>query len=138
MRHRIMAQREYKSFADFWPYYLSEHRQPATRLLHGLGTLLAIAFIVFVIAAGRWWLFPLGLIPGYGFAWISHFFIEKNRPATFSYPLWSLRADFRMWWKIVSGTMQAEVDRVVAATSDRGSQEARNEAPTSVRNDAVN
>src|SRR5215831_6942253 len=107
MRHRIMAPREYKSFADFWPYYLSEHRQPATRLLHGLGTLLAIAFIVFVIAAGRWWLFPLGPIPGYGFAWISHFFIEKNRPATFSYPLWSFMGDGKMLALMLTGRLKA-------------------------------
>ena len=91
-----MTERTFTSFADFWPYYLSEHRQPVTRMLHCAGTLIATAFVVFVIVIGRWWLFPLALVPGYALAWIGHFFIEKNRPATFTYPLWSFMGDWKM------------------------------------------
>ena len=101
-----MTERVFTSFADFWPYYLSEHSQPATRVLHCLGTLAAIAFIVLMIAIGRWWLFPLALVPGYGCAWIGHFFIEKNKPATFTYPLWSFMGDWKMLALMLTGRLK--------------------------------
>jgi len=63
-----MTQRVFQSFAEFWPYYLSEHSKSLTRALHCAGTLLAIAFVILLIAIGKWWLFPLALVPGYGFA----------------------------------------------------------------------
>jgi hypothetical protein len=91
-----MQAREFKSFADFWPYYLSEHSKSATRALHCVGTLAAIAVLVFLIVIGKWWLFPLAAVPGYALAWVGHFFIEKNRPATFTYPLWSFMGDWKM------------------------------------------
>jgi hypothetical protein len=91
-----MSEQRYKSFAEFWPYYVSEHSRPATRWLHLLGTTAAIAWIVYFIASGRWWLFPLALIPGYGCAWLAHFLIERNKPATFKYPLWSFMGDYKM------------------------------------------
>ena len=59
-----------------------------------------------------WWLFPLALIPGYGAAWIGHFFIEKNKPATFQYPLWSFMGDYKMIWLMLTGRMDGEVKRV--------------------------
>ena len=102
---------EYKSFADFWPHYVTEHSQPATRMLHLLGTAIGIGLAVFLIASGRWWLFFLGLIPGYGAAWVGHFFIEKNRPATFHHPLWSFMGDYKMIWLMLTGRMDAEVKR---------------------------
>ena len=92
----IMNEREFRSFAEFWPYYLSEHSRSATRVLHGIGILAAIGLLVVVFAIGKWWLFPLALVPGYGLAWVGHFFIEKNRPATFAYPLWSFKGDWKM------------------------------------------
>jgi hypothetical protein len=98
-----MAERRYKSFAEFWPYYLSEHSRPATRALHYIGSLAAVALIIALFAAGRWWLFPLAVIPGYASAWIGHFFIEKNRPATFTYPLWSFMGDWKMLWGALTG-----------------------------------
>jgi len=101
-----MTEREFKSFADFWPYYLSEHGKSATRVMHCIGTLMAIGIVILMIAIGKWWLFPLALIPGYGLAWIAHFFIEKNRPATFSYPLWSFMGDWKMLALMMSGKLK--------------------------------
>jgi hypothetical protein len=91
-----MREPQFKTFADFWPHYLSEHSKPATRVIHCLGTMVAIAVVTLTIAAGKWWLFPIALIPGYTFAWAGHFFIEKNRPATFTHPLWSFLGDWKM------------------------------------------
>ena|SRR5436190_20118988 len=102
-----MTERAFKSFADFWPYYLNEHRKSATRVLHCVGTLVAIAFVILVIAKGKWWLFPLALVPGYGLAWIGHFFIEKNRPATFTYPLWSFMGDWKMLALTLTGKLRS-------------------------------
>ena len=101
-----MAERAFSSFADFWPYYLSEHSKPATRVLHCAGALIAIAAAVVLIVIGRWWLFPLALVPGYGFAWVGHYFVEKNRPATFTYPLWSFRGDLKMLVLMLTGKMK--------------------------------
>jgi hypothetical protein len=107
-----MSEKSFHSFADFWPHYVNEHSQPATRLLHLIGTILGLALAVYFIATGRWWLFFLGLIPGYGLAWVGHFFIEKNRPATFQHPLWSFMGDYKMIWYVITGRMAAEVKRV--------------------------
>jgi len=101
-----MAARDFKSFAEFWPYYLSEHSKTATRVVHGLGILLALVFLGAAIAIGRWWLFPLALVPGYGFAWVGHYFIEKNRPATFTYPLWSFIGDWKMLALMLTGKLK--------------------------------
>jgi hypothetical protein len=101
-----MAERAFSSFADFWPYYLSEHSKPATRVLHCAGTLIAIAVVVFLVVIGKWWLFPLALVPGYGFAWMGHFFVEQNRPATFTYPLWSFMGDWKMLALILTGKLK--------------------------------
>jgi hypothetical protein len=109
----------FKSFADFWPHYVTEHSQPATRMLHLLGTAVGIGLAAFLIVSGRWWLFFLGLIPGYGAAWIGHFFIEKNRPATFHHPLWSFMGDYKMIWLMLTGRMDAEVQRVTVRGSER-------------------
>lgn len=95
----------YKSFAEFWPFYLAEHSKPGTRLLHLLGTTVGLATAAYFIASGRWWLFPLGLIPGYGCAWMAHFLIEKNKPATFQYPLWSFMGDYKMIALMLTGRL---------------------------------
>ena len=105
-----MANQRYNSFSEFWPFYVTEHSKPTTRLLHLIGTLASLGCIIWFLAWGRWWLFPLGLIPGYGAAWISHFFIEKNRPATFEYPLWSFIADYKMIAMMLVGKMDKEVE----------------------------
>ena len=93
---------------------LGEHSLKATRVLHFVGTTSAAAMLGAAIATRNPKLVPLALVAGYGPAWISHFFIQKNRPATFKYPLWSLLADFKMWTMIASGTMDAEVEKAMA------------------------
>jgi hypothetical protein len=104
-----MSQRTYNSVAEFWPHYVAEHSKPSTRLLHLAGTALALACLIWFVVIGKWWLFPLALIPGYGAAWIGHFFIERNRPATFQYPLWSFMGDYKMIWMMLRGRMAGEV-----------------------------
>jgi hypothetical protein len=101
-----MTNRRFNSFADFWPHYLAEHSKPATRMLHYVGTVTAIGFMITLIAIGRWWLFPLAFVPGYAFAWTAHFFIEKNRPATFTYPLWSFLGDWKMLALMLTGRLK--------------------------------
>ena len=102
---------EYQSFDQFWPFYLREHSKPRTRALHYAGTSLVIGIALFALLTGRWaWLLALP-VAGYGFAWLAHFAVEKNRPATFTYPLWSLAADFKMWWLWLTGRLGAELHR---------------------------
>jgi hypothetical protein len=101
-----MTDRQFNSFADFWPFYLGEHSKPTTRWLHCLGTLTAIASLIVLIAWGKWWWFPLALVPGYAFAWTAHFFVEKNRPATFKHPLWSFMGDWKMLALMLTGRLK--------------------------------
>ena len=101
-----MEQSRYKTFSEFWPFYLAEHSKSGTRLLHLIGTVIGTATIVYFIASGRWWLLPLGLIPGYAFAWFAHFVIEKNKPATFQYPLWSFMGDYKMIALMLTGRLK--------------------------------
>jgi hypothetical protein len=100
----------FETFADFWPYYVSEHARPGTRALHFAGTSCALASLLLGVVASPWWL-AASLLFGYGFAWAGHFFVEKNRPATFTYPLWSLRGDFRMFRLTLLGQMGPELER---------------------------
>jgi hypothetical protein len=86
----------FSSYAAFWPHYLREHARPQTRALHYAGTLSEILLVGFAVVIGRWWLALLALVAGYGPAWIGHGFIERNCPATFTHPVWSLLSDFRM------------------------------------------
>src|SRR5689334_532836 len=92
-----MSSERYQTFEQFWPFYVGEHSLSATRNFHFIGTTCAIVSLTLLFVTGHWWWLPTTFISSYGFAWFSHFFIEKNRPATFSYPLYSLRADFRMY-----------------------------------------
>jgi hypothetical protein len=99
-------------YSDFWDFYVQEHSKPLTRILHFTGTTLGIGLLIFFIAFGRWYFFPLFLVVGYAFAWFAHFAVEKNKPATFKYPLWSFISDFRMMWYMITGRMGCEVERV--------------------------
>lgn len=101
----------YTSFSDFWPFYLREHSLPRTRALHYIGTTLVVAVALYGLITQQWlWLLAMPLA-GYFFAWIAHFTIEKNRPATFTYPLWLLRADFKMWAYWLTGKLGEELAR---------------------------
>ena len=100
-----------RSFDEFWPYYLREHARPATRMVHIVGTGLAACVLVVSVLAGPWWLALTAPLIGYGFAWTSHLFIEKNRPATFSHPVWSLRGDLRLAWLALLGRLGTELER---------------------------
>ncbi len=100
-------------FRDFWPYYLQEHARPGTRALHYAGTSLVMLLLGAAPFAGAWhgWLAVALPVAGYGFAWAGHGLIERNRPATFRYPFWSLRADFVMWYRFVAGHMAHDLRR---------------------------
>lgn len=93
----------FKTFAEFYPFYLGEHRDRTSRRLHFLGTSMALILLIVALATRAWWLIAAALVQGYALAWIGHLFFERNRPATFKYPLLSLRGDWRLWWDIVSG-----------------------------------
>ena len=99
------------SYDAFWPYYLGEHAEPGTRVWHFIGTALAILFLFMAIIRFDLSYLLAALIAGYGFAWGSHMLIERNRPATFTYPLWSLYSDFRMFFLFVTGRLEAELIR---------------------------
>ncbi len=97
----------YRSFRDFYPYYLSEHSDPTCRRLHFVGSALIVVLIALLIARvlSPWWLLAIPLI-GYGFAWVGHFVFEKNRPATFTYPLYSLIGDWVMFKDMLTGRIR--------------------------------
>lgn len=92
----------YQTFAEFYPFYLSQHRHTICRRLHIVGTTIVIAVFFYAIISGHYWLLLLQPIIGYGFAWVGHYFFEKNRPATFTYPGYSLLGDYKMWWDVVT------------------------------------
>jgi hypothetical protein len=93
--------KRYASFREFYPYYLSEHANVACRRLHFIGSVLVIATVVIALLSNdaRWLL--LAPMAGYGFAWAGHYFFEKNRPATFTYPLYSFAGDWVMFWDVL-------------------------------------
>ena len=110
--------RAHRSFAEFWPYYLREHAKRRTRTLHYIGTSLVILIAASAAVTGSWRLLILMPIAGYGFAWLSHATVERNRPATFTYPLWSLAADFRMWWLWLTGRLRPELESAGVASGE--------------------
>ncbi|TCS16538.1 Mpo1-like protein [Caulobacter sp. BK020] len=92
----------YRTFAAFYPFYLTEHVNRTSRRLHVVGTTLVIVAVACGFLAD-WRFFVAAPLVGYGLAWIGHFVFEKNRPATFKYPLYSLAGDFRLWFEVVTG-----------------------------------
>ena len=98
--------RRFASFAEFYPFYLSEHAHPMCRRLHFVGTTLVLLCVAAAVAMGNAWWLAAAPIAGYGFAWIGHFFFEHNRPATFDHPLYSLRGDFVMYRDILIGRIR--------------------------------
>ena len=116
--------RKFSSFEQFWPYYLHEHSHPRTRALHFAGTTLAGLMILSWMATGYESFLLLAVLVGYGLAWLSHFVVEFNQPATFWHPLWSLRADLRMYGKWLTGSLDNEFRR--AGIRDRRAYSRRN------------
>jgi hypothetical protein len=107
------------SFEEFWPFYIGEHRVPICRALHYFGTSMGTCTAVSAVLTGSLWLLPIALVLGYGPAWVGHFFIENNKPASFKYPLWSLRADYKMLSYAIRGKMAAEVTRLYGSPAPR-------------------
>ncbi|MEE2828222.1 MAG: DUF962 domain-containing protein [Myxococcota bacterium] len=108
----MSEEKRIQTFAEFWPFYLGEHRSPLNRALHYLGTSAALSIVLYAALSGRPLLGLLALLAGYGPAWIGHFFIEKNRPASFSYPAWSFRGDLKMVGYFLTGRMGREITRL--------------------------
>ncbi len=105
----MATEKKYKTFWSFYPYYLTEHGDATNRLLHFAGTSLIIGFLIAGIALKNFWFIAAIPFCGYGFAWVGHYFIEKNRPATFTYPLYSLGSDFVMWWHTITGQLPSKL-----------------------------
>lgn len=99
----MSASTPFASFAEFYPYYLNEHADRTCRRLHFIGTSLVLLLLLSTILTGQLWLLWLVPIGGYGFAWVGHFFFEKNRPATFKHPFYSLWGDFVMYKDMLTG-----------------------------------
>ena len=100
---RSVSHGRYASFAEFYPYYLSEHSNRTCRRMHFVGTTLVLIVVAAALVARTPWLLLLAPVAGYGFAWVGHFVFEKNRPATFSNPFYSLAADFVLFRDILTG-----------------------------------
>ncbi len=101
-----MASTDFKSFSDFYPYYLREHANSLNRRLHFVGTTAVLALVVAAIVSANAWLLLALPIAGYGFAWVGHFFVERNRPATFRHPFYSLLGDFVMYKDMLTGKVR--------------------------------
>lgn len=95
-----------KTFEKFWPYYMSQHRKRGTRFVHFIGTSVALFFVAEYFATSDWRLLPIALVTVYGPAFLSHFIIEKNRPATFKYPFLSIGGDLKMWFLMLTGKIK--------------------------------
>lgn len=98
-----MEQKEFKTLAEFYPFYLSEHQNLTSRVLHFIGTGLVILCLITAILFHTFHFLLAMPVVGYGFAWVGHFFFEKNKPATFKYPRFSLASDFILFWDLLSG-----------------------------------
>ena len=104
------------NYAEFWPFYLQEHARSETRTLHYIGTGLVITIALIAVATQNWLLLIAMPLAGYFFAWVSHAFVEKNKPATFTHPLWSLLSDFRMFFLWITGRLGPELKKAGVET----------------------
>ncbi|OAY66980.1 uncharacterized protein LOC109708796 [Ananas comosus] len=102
----------FRNLEEFWAFYVSQHSKASTRRWHFAGTLCGVVCVAGSVLWGRLWLLLLGPLLGYGLAWYSHFFVERNAPATFGHPLWSLLCDFKMFALMLSGRMDREIKRL--------------------------
>lgn len=140
-----MSDKDFRDFDEFWPFYVKEHKKKSTRLLHFIGTTGAMACVAGGLLTKRRWLLAVAPVVGYGPAWISHFFIEGNKPASFKYPLYSLKADLVMWSKMVRFQMTDEVERILredaekaAAEEEKAARPADGRAPAVSPSEVVN
>lgn len=106
----MAAEKKYKNFRSFYPYYLTEHADVTNRILHFAGTAALLIILIIAVVLQKWWMLVLIPLCGYGFAWAGHFFVEKNKPATFTYPLYSLGSDFVMFWHILIGQINQKLE----------------------------
>ncbi|WP_306349758.1 DUF962 domain-containing protein [Flavobacterium sp. '19STA2R22 D10 B1'] len=104
-----MGEKRYTTLKEFYPFYLSEHRNFTSRVLHFIGTGLVILSLLMGIVFLEWRYFVIIPFLGYGFAWVGHFFFEKNKPATFQYPGFSLASDFLLFWDLLTGKQPFKV-----------------------------
>ena len=101
-----------ETYEEFWAFYVGEHRSPTNRVLHYIGTATGLVLILYALVTATWWCILLAPLVGYGHAWVGHFLIEKNKPASFSYPGWSFISDIKMLNMALIGRMGPEVERL--------------------------
>tara|TARA_B100000686_G_C16366790_1_gene750512 strand:- start:227 stop:535 length:309 start_codon:yes stop_codon:yes gene_type:complete len=101
-----MSDTKFTSFKDFYPYYLSEHKLKINKILHVIGSLTGLLFLFYILYLEKYKLIPISFLFGYTFAWVGHFFFEKNKPATFKYPIYSFIGDWIMLKDIISGKIK--------------------------------
>lgn len=101
-----MADERYTRFEAFWPFYLEQHGRRATRWLHFAGLIAGAICLLAAALLAEPWLVPAAVVAGYGFAWVGHVLVERNRPATFRYPLYSLRGDFKLFAEMLRGRLR--------------------------------
>lgn len=104
-----MTEKRFQTLKEFYPFYLTEHRNFTSRILHFIGTGLVVLSVFTGILFHEWRFIMATPFLGYGFAWIGHFFFEKNKPATFQYPLFSLASDFLLFWDLLTGNQHFRV-----------------------------
>jgi hypothetical protein len=114
-----VVESRYTSLKSFYPYYLTEHRNLTSRRLHFVGTALLLGLLVAFIITQEWRYFIAVPLVGYGFAWVGHFFFEKNKPATFKYPFFSLASDFIMFWHILTGQIDKKLAEALQKTKNQ-------------------
>ena len=100
------AKSAFASFSEFYPFYLSQHSDRTCRRLHFAGTTLGLVALLYALATLNFWWILAGVAAGYAFAWVGHFFFEKNRPATFTHPVYSFIGDWVMWGQILAGKIR--------------------------------
>lgn len=98
--------KRYRTLGEFYPFYLGEHSNRISRRLHFVGTSIGLVLFISAVVTQIWWLIAAGFVQGYAFAWVGHFFFERNKPATFVYPWLSLLGDWRMWWEMLTGKIR--------------------------------
>ena len=117
--------RRFRDFESFYPFYLSQHRDPVCRVLHVVGVSVAASLLVGAAVTGEWRLAVAAPLCGYGLSWIGHFGFERNKPATFGYPAYSVRGDLRMTWDVLAGRLSwsAYLDEDIGAPSGLGERQ---------------